>query len=417
MGLLQKQLIMKRVLVAFILFATCSVLFPSLTLRAMACEGCFYECNNYTKKIGDLNEPEKSIALALWFGDYSSQAKPNCVPRSLIDYPKPDPNISQYLEFWNSHLSHISISEEERDKQRYPEGLESIKLPLPSASNSVFIYIARKHLVKNQSRMDFVLDTVTIESTSDENECAKKINIQLFAADVIDVGGARESSLGLMKENQLKQFLDQTITIKNRQPYDLGTKQHLRDYCRNRYPRMGIAQVGMVLKISVLNEKGTSHQDCNANLIISRNKEIAAKKDEESSETRYIIGTWKKEKSMQEGGSYPGDEKWQLSVTFKDDGSFIWNSKRLGNNNELIDEQLTGKYTLEDSYLINYEFNKPSLMAQQKITEYFAYWPNKSLGQQIFAFRDGYLVLSNSGAKLYLMLKRDGIVADANIRQ
>jgi len=36
-----------------------------------------------------------------------------------------------------------------------------------------------------------------------------------------------------------------------------------------------------------------------------------------------LIGTWVKEKSMKEGGHYPGDKGWHLSVTFDDNGRFM----------------------------------------------------------------------------------------------
>ena len=37
-----------------------------------ACEGCFYECHECTKTLTNMQEPDRSIALALWFGSFST---------------------------------------------------------------------------------------------------------------------------------------------------------------------------------------------------------------------------------------------------------------------------------------------------------------------------------------------------------
>lgn len=119
-----------------------------------------------------------------------------------------------------------------------------------------------------------------------------------------------------------------------------------------------------------------------------------------------LIGTWIKERTQQEDHEFPDDRNWQLTVTFDENGRFTWNSKRKNQDGKIIDESLTGTYTIERGFLISYHFDKPTKQALEKIPVLFAFWPNQMLGQQHFGFRDNYLSLSHSAAKIWISLKR-----------
>ena len=127
---------------------------------------------------------------------------------------------------------------------------------------------------------------------------------------------------------------------------------------------------------------------------------------DDSNRTNRLIGTWVKDRIISVENYYPDDINWHLYVTFNEDGGFIWDSKKYGNNKIIEDESLIGKYSIEKGFLINYIFNHPSSEAQHRIPEWFAYWPNKSLGQQTFRFQDDLLVLGHDGAKIWFYMKR-----------
>jgi len=122
--------------------------------------------------------------------------------------------------------------------------------------------------------------------------------------------------------------------------------------------------------------------------------------------SRSLLGTWSKVRTQQEGGHYPGDRDWHLSVTFGDNGRFIWDSKRYEDSQDPVDESLKGTYLIERGFIVTYRFAKPSPAAEQSLPELFAFWPNKRLGQQTFRFHDDFLVLVHDGRKLWIHLKR-----------
>ncbi len=128
--------------------------------------------------------------------------------------------------------------------------------------------------------------------------------------------------------------------------------------------------------------------------------------EKDNNQTKSIIGTWQKESASQEGHNYPGDKDWELKVTFEDNGHFIWDSKRKDQNGNLVDESLSGKYTIEKGFMVNYYFEKPSEKALERLPELFAYWPNKTLGQQTFRFQNGKFLLVHDGGKLWLSMKK-----------
>lgn len=119
-----------------------------------------------------------------------------------------------------------------------------------------------------------------------------------------------------------------------------------------------------------------------------------------------LIGTWVKDHLESVENYYPDDSNWHLCVTFTEDDCFIWDSKKSGSGEITTDESLAGKYSIERGLLINYIFDKPSSGAERRIPEWFAYWPNKSLGQQTFKFRDDFLILGHDGAKIWFYMKR-----------
>jgi hypothetical protein len=126
----------------------------------------------------------------------------------------------------------------------------------------------------------------------------------------------------------------------------------------------------------------------------------------DSNRTNRLIGTWMKDHIISVENYYPDDVDWHLNVTFSDDGGFIWDSKKYGNNEIVEDESLKGKYSIERGFLINYVFDKPFSVSESRISEWFSYWPNKSLGQQTFRFQDDFLILGYDGAKIWFYMKR-----------
>jgi hypothetical protein len=135
-------------------------------------------------------------------------------------------------------------------------------------------------------------------------------------------------------------------------------------------------------------------------------KNVSYSSGKNNNQTKNLSGSWIKEKTQQEGSEYPGDKDWKLTVTFDDNGRFIWDSKRKESTGKIIDESLTGTYTIEKGFMISYQFDKPSNQALEKLPELFAFWPNKLLGQQTFGFENDYLFLGYDSGKTWFCLKR-----------
>ena len=121
-----------------------------------------------------------------------------------------------------------------------------------------------------------------------------------------------------------------------------------------------------------------------------------------------LIGTWTKQHTQEEGHAYPGDTNWDLEVTFRPNGQFVWRSTRTDGTNR-IDESLTGTYSLERGMMIIYRFDKPSNAADKRLAEWFAYWPSKLEGQHTFRFRKDFLILGHDGNKLWFYMKRKNV--------
>ena len=75
----------------------------------------------------------------------------------------------------------------------------------------------------------------------------------------------------------------------------------------------------------------------------------------------------------------------------------------------IIDDSLTGKYSIESGFLIAYRFDQPSAEALEKLPQLFAFWPNQLLGRHTFEFEDDYLILGHDGEKIWFYLKRTGL--------
>jgi len=123
--------------------------------------------------------------------------------------------------------------------------------------------------------------------------------------------------------------------------------------------------------------------------------------------SRGLVGTWLKERTKQEDHRYLEDENWHLSMTFRDDGRFVWNSLRQVHGEEAVDESLTGTYETERGFLVTYLFKAPSRAAEKRLLESFAYWPNQLLGQHTFKLRGDSLVLGHDNRKLWIHLQRE----------
>ncbi len=121
-----------------------------------------------------------------------------------------------------------------------------------------------------------------------------------------------------------------------------------------------------------------------------------------------LTGTWTKQHTQAEDHAYPGDADWNLEVTFRANGQFVWRSSRTEGINT-IDESLTGTYSLERGMMITYRFDKPSTAAGKRLAEWFAFWPSKLEGQQTFRFEKGFLLLGHDGHKLWFYMKRKNV--------
>jgi len=148
-----------------------------------------------------------------------------------------------------------------------------------------------------------------------------------------------------------------------------------------------------------------TNPEASMNLIDEKSIESQAAADSHN-RTQILLGSWVKHHLISVENYYPDNRNWHLYVTFNDDGRFLWDSKRYESGGEIIDESLTGTYSVERGFLIRYKFDQPSAEAQKKLPELFAFWPNKLLGQQTFRFNDDFLSLGHDGAKIWLYLKR-----------
>lgn len=117
-----------------------------------------------------------------------------------------------------------------------------------------------------------------------------------------------------------------------------------------------------------------------------------------------LVGSWVKHHTRQEGSAYKSDANWNLTVTFRDNGDFLWQSIRT-DGEKVADESVKGTYSIKRA-LLTFKFRKPSPAARKRLPEHFAFWPSKLVGQQTYRLQDDYLVLGHDGHKLWHYLKR-----------
>jgi hypothetical protein len=129
------------------------------------------------------------------------------------------------------------------------------------------------------------------------------------------------------------------------------------------------------------------------------------------SRSKKLIGTWTKQRigAIEPVFQSLGGDDWHLTVTFTDDGRFVWDSRRPGMEGGMIDDSLTGKYSIERGFLIAYRFDEPSVEALERLTMLFAFWPNQLLGKHTFRFEGDCLILGHDGEKIWFYLKRNGL--------
>ncbi len=130
-----------------------------------------------------------------------------------------------------------------------------------------------------------------------------------------------------------------------------------------------------------------------------------------------IVGVWAKDRATKEGGAYPDDQNWQLTVSFLENGRFIWKSTRT-ESQEVTDpatgkkstrkiataHTLQGTYVIEKQVYITFHFD-PVPPADQGELDTFAYWPKGRIGKLLFSMKDGELLLRNEGGKLSMFMK------------
>ena len=149
-------------------------------------------------------------------------------------------------------------------------------------------------------------------------------------------------------------------------------------------------------------------------------KQMAEPRDYSHSPSRHqsksekLVGTWKKQRTcaIDQVLQNFNDNDWHLTVRFTQGGRFIWDSRRTGSEGSRINDSLTGKYSIEDGFLINYRFDKPSPEALERLPMLFAFWPNQLLGRHTFRFEEDCLVLGHDGEKIWLYLKRNSLQSD-----
>lgn len=136
--------------------------------------------------------------------------------------------------------------------------------------------------------------------------------------------------------------------------------------------------------------------------------DVSRSSSQRQSRAGKLVGTWKKQRTCAIDQILQdfNDNDWHLTVRFTEDGRFGWDSERYMKDGKLIDDSLTGTYSIERGFLIDYHFDSPSPAALLRLPELFAFWPNQLLGKQTFRFQDGNLVLGHDGEKIYIDLKR-----------
>lgn len=278
---------MRRIQIITPFFAVLLVLAAG---QALACEGCFHLCYDYTKDLKALKEPAKSIALALWFGAYSTKADGNTAARKPPAWVGSDERIEGYLKFWNTHAPHVPIAKAERTKQRYrPHELEKITLPLPPKGKAVFVHVATRHTKPQDSYGNFSLGLLSVQPVSGSvrgvpqrrggdghlrnGGVSTKLGLQFFFVALKTVGGKGEWGLGSKHHPEL--LLDETIEIGGKQAYDLKTQERLLKELK-KHKKAG--RFGVVLKVTVIYAPKGESRDKKAQLIISRRMKPQEKK-------------------------------------------------------------------------------------------------------------------------------------------
>ena len=144
---------------------------------------------------------------------------------------------------------------------------------------------------------------------------------------------------------------------------------------------------------------------------IVKPRDDARSPSQHQSRSEKLIGTWKKQQAyaIDQVLEDFNDKEWYLTVSFTDDGRFIWDSKRAGSGDEQINDSLTGNYSIERGFLIAYQFDKPSSEALERLPKLFAFWPNQLLGRHTFRFKEDYLILGHNGEKMWFYFKRIGL--------
>jgi hypothetical protein len=123
-----------------------------------------------------------------------------------------------------------------------------------------------------------------------------------------------------------------------------------------------------------------------------------------------LSGSWVKHHAQQGDHPYVSDTNWNLQVSFRPGGHFIWQSIRT-EGSSTVNESITGTYST-NSGLITFLFDKPSSAALKRLPEWFAFWPSKLQGQQTFRFQDKFLVLGHDENRLWIYMKWKGNTLD-----
>ena len=236
---------------------------------SMACEGCLHECNDYTKHIKKLEEPDKSIALGLWFGAYSTQKiidRPDREPSKRINV---DDRIRQYYKFWNKHADNAMVTEQDKVKLYFdPDDSKKITIPLPDKNETATVHIATKETSRDQfdNFSDFLLNYISVNDPSGK-DISVKLAIKLFLVDIQTIGGKLESGWGTTTRSA-KPFVEKVIEV-NATNYDLNLKDF---FYKNVKRTDKLNFVGIVMQATVLKVSNSSGSNSGVQLVISQEK-------------------------------------------------------------------------------------------------------------------------------------------------
>ncbi len=251
------------------LIAVVVALLLTLAIRnATACESCFHECHDYTKTLKNLQEPDRSIVLGLWFGSFSTATAGGTTKRDVPEWAKSDEKIKQYITFWNTHIAHVPISKDERVRQQYrPHELEKIVLPLPGKDKAMFVHVATHHAEREDSYGNFTLSQISVQPAFGNKTASATLVVKAYLLPLKSIGGKMESGWGFEDKDRPLLFLEKTITIDGGGSLDLQIQERM---LKELEKHKTTGYMGVVLQITSQQVPEEQEESTRLQLILSK---------------------------------------------------------------------------------------------------------------------------------------------------